>query len=129
MVDASKPSIEAYVRTNLSTLALLLAVLLTAGKPLFAAEGPHQGCPDVQQPHCHKAAQISQCCGDDRDVSNSPGILEARIDVAADHQAAVSVVPSTPEALQSSVTAGHLDSSPSHGRTLDLPTLLADLRL
>ena len=117
------------MRTNLSTLALLLAVLLTAGKPVFAAEGPHQGCPEVQQLHCNKAAQISQCCGDDHDVSNSPGIIEARIDVAADHQAAVSVVPSTLETLQSCVTACHLDSSPPHGRSLDLPILLADLRL
>ena len=114
-------------RTRLSTTALLVAVLLTTGAPLFAAAGSHQTCD--AEPDCDQTVRISACCCcDDSDTSNQPAISQPRLEPAADPQPAVAGV-AAPMDLPLCVTSWQIGTYPPRRPPPDLPILFADLRL
>src|SRR5579864_8404126 len=114
------------VRTRLSAAGILAVVLLTAGAPLVAVV--HDVCL-AKQHDCGRTPLLIQCCcGDNGDISNQPGVTQAPIDIPGD-QSAVSILPYTIEAPRVGASSWRVDTSPPHGRSPDLPILLADLRL
>jgi hypothetical protein len=114
-----------FVRTKLSAAGILVAVLLTTGAPLLAAEAVCL----TKHHDCGKTPRLAEpCCGDIGDVSNLPGVAQARTDVTRDHSA-VSILPYAIETPRSGARAWHVDISPPRGRSPDLSILFADLRL
>ena len=124
-----KTRIVPRLRTNVSAIALLVAFLLTTGTPLFAGEGSHPTCTAAHPPACHKTAGIARCCGEDSDISNQPGITRARVEVAADRQSVISVLPCRIETPRPGAITRHVDTSPTRGPSAGLTILFADLRL
>jgi len=117
------------LRTNLSAIALLVALLLTRGAPLFAAEASHKACMATHPPDCHRPTGIAQCCGNDSDISNQPVVTRARVEVAADRQSVISVLPCLIETARTGAITRHVDTSPTRGPSAGLTILFADLRL
>jgi hypothetical protein len=115
------------VRTNRSSFAMLVAVLLATGTPLFAAEGSHQPC--TAKPDCHKVERITECCCcGDNDATTQPGLTQSRIDAPCD-QAAVCILPIAIEAPCLRVSPACVDTPTLRDHSPGLPILFADLRL
>ena len=112
------------MRLKLSAAIVSVAVLVMTGAPLLAA------CGAAQQLDCHKTPRLAQCCCcDDGEISNQPGLTQARTNIVGDHQSAVSAVPGTIVTLRSGAASCQVDTSPPRGHSPDLPILFADLRL
>ena len=114
------------MRTKWPTLIAVAALLLTAATPLLGADGSHRNC--APQPDCDKAARITCCHFDHRDVADQPGITQGRTELMADQHVIVAVLPTSDDPYLQ-VASWPTDTSPPLGRSRHLPILLADLRL
>lgn len=111
------------MHTNRSTVALVVAVIMTLSGPLFAAKEAYQPCAAARQADCHKTARITQCyCCDDSAMSSQPAVAKVRIEISACQRALV-VEDASKRGAAPFLGLSFLPQSP------DLPILLVDLRL
>lgn len=113
------------LRTKLSTIVLVAAVLTAAGAPVFAAQ-LHPVCA-AKQHDCGTTAKISKCCCDDQgSATNQSGPAEAKVQVAA-HFSTFTGQFMTTLPTDARWSLAHAHASPPRARALDLPTLFASL--
>jgi hypothetical protein len=115
------------VRTTLSAIALLVAVIGTTTAPAFAGLA-HPICA-AKQHDCGKTPSIkSCCCGHAQTSPASSTPVQSRVEMRSD----LTLMPAATSAVQVATTPHAplaVHTSPPHRALLDLPTLFATLLL
>lgn len=123
MVSAVRACIVKSVRTVLSALVLLAALVASATTPVFAA---HRICV-TKQHDCGRTATIRPCCcGEQSNTTDQSSPVSPQFDLSRIH---VSIDTPFVAAVQPDLSpiAGRAHASPPRFNRVDLPTLFATL--
>jgi hypothetical protein len=122
---AMHPDVVTGLRTRLSALALVVAIMATATGSAFA-QNRHPAC-EAKQHDCGPSAKIASCCCGDLGAPRDAGTpAQSRTDVASS-LATAPVPPQSQDPILQSHASIAVQASPPRLALLDLNTLFACL--